>query len=147
MMAMLNGIVRPAYETQEDLFREVSFIERLCAVWKCGSRKLPIRYKLDYALLRDGIIRAFLEVKTREYTRDHFNSYMISMEKVEAAQEHSRFAGVPAILAVKWQDEAGYVVLNDLKDVTLGFGGRVDRGDAQDMEPVVYIPISQFKAL
>jgi len=144
---MLNGVARPMYETQEDLFREVSFIERICTLWGCDSRKLPIRYKMDYALLRDGIIRAFLEVKTRAYTRDHFSSYMISMEKVETAQEHSRFAGVPAILAVKWQDEAGYIVLNNLKGVTLGFGGRVDRDDAQDMEPVVYIPISQFKVM
>ena len=102
---------------------------------------------MDYALLRGGSIRAFLEVKTRKYTKDHFYAYMISMDKVEAAQKHSRFAGVPAILAVEWQDEAGYVVLDNLKDVTIGFGGRADRDDKQDMEPVVYIPISQFKAI
>ena len=141
----MTSASRPLYETQTDLLRELSFIDSLCDLWKCDSRKLPIRYKLDYALLREGVIAAFLEVKTRRYPKDHFETYMISMEKVQAAQEHSRFAKVPALLAVKWQDKSGYVYLNNLKDITIGFGGRFDRDDEQDREPVVYIPISQFK--
>tara|TARA_R100000306_G_C4249968_1_gene79950 strand:- start:8 stop:439 length:432 start_codon:yes stop_codon:yes gene_type:complete len=140
-------LVRPIYETNDDLYRESSFIERLCTLWGFDSRKLPIKYKIDYALLRDRVIRAFLEVKIRKYTKDYFYAYMISMDKVETAQKHSRFAGVPTILAVKWQDDAGYVVLDTLKNFTIGFGGRADRDDKQDMEPIVYIPISQFKAI
>jgi hypothetical protein len=32
-----------------------------------------------------------------------------------------------------------------MKDYELGFGGREDRGDSQDMEPIVYIPIESFR--
>ena len=137
--------LRPLYETVDDRVREGSFVDELCGVWKCEARKLPIHYKLDFALLQGGVIRAFLETKIRNYTKDHFGAYMISMAKVLAAREYSVFARVPSLLAVRWTDGSGVIALNSMKDYELGFGGRGDRGDAQDMEPVVYIPIESFR--
>ena len=69
------------------------------------------------------------------------------MEKVLAARQFSEFAGVPSILAVKWKDGSGFIVLNTLEDFELGFGGRVDRDDSQDMEPVIFIPIKNFRVI
>jgi hypothetical protein len=137
--------VRPMYETEADRGKEGSFIGDLCAAWQCEARKLPIHYKLDFAMMRDGIIKAFLETKVRTYERDYFDTYMISMAKVLAAREYSAFAGVPSLLAVRWSDGDGFIALNGMKDFEIGFGGRGDRGDPQDMEPIVFIPIENFR--
>tara|TARA_Y100000310_G_scaffold331399_1_gene404871 strand:+ start:664 stop:1095 length:432 start_codon:yes stop_codon:yes gene_type:complete len=139
--------MRPLYETDKDRDREAGFVEELCIAWQCEARKLPIRYKLDYTLIQEGIIRAFLEVKIRSYAKAHFDTYMISMAKVLAAQEYSAFAGVASLLAVRWDDEDGFIALHKMKDFHLGFGGRGDRGDSQDMEPVVLIPIQHFRRI
>tara|TARA_Y100000310_G_C20172212_1_gene574200 strand:- start:140 stop:574 length:435 start_codon:yes stop_codon:yes gene_type:complete len=144
---MTTTTKRPLYETEADLEEERFFTDTLCSLWDCDARKLPLRYKMDYALQRGGIIRAFLEVKVRNYTKDYFETYMLSMEKVLAARQFSEFAGVPSILAVKWKDASGFIVLNTLEDFELGFGGRVDRDDSQDMEPVIFIPIKNFKVI
>ena len=139
--------VRPLYETDEDRGREGSFIEELCIAWQCEARKLPMHYKLDFAMIRDGTIKAFLETKVRNYTMDYFDAYMLSMSKVLAAQEYSAFADVPSLLAVRWSDGDGFIALNRLEDFNVGFGGRADRGDPQDIEPVVFIPIANFRRL
>jgi hypothetical protein len=138
---------RPLYETEEDRGREGSFIEAICTAWQCEARKLPIHYKLDFALLRDGIVRAFLETKVRNYARNYFDMYMISMAKVLSAREYSAFTNVPSLLAVRWNDGDGFIDLHSMKDFEIGFGGRADRGDSQDMEPVVFIPIENFGRL
>jgi len=139
--------IRSLYETEEDRGREGSFIEELCITWKCEAVKLPIHYKLDFALMRDGVIRAFLETKIRKYVMDYFDTYMISMAKVLAAREYSAFAGIPSLLAVRWNDGDGFIGLHSMKDFEIGFGGRRDRNDPQDMEPVVFIPIENFGRL
>ena len=135
---------RALYETSGDLLMERRFVEGLCTLWKCGAWKLPIRYKLDYALYRDDTIRAFLEVKIRNYMKDDFGEYMISMDKVLTARQYADFAKVPSLLAVQWQDTSGFIDLGMLKNFRLGVGGRTDRGDSEDREPVVLIPISDF---
>ena len=136
--------MRPIYETDKDREQEADFIKELCIAWKCEAKKLPIHYKLDFALIREGVIRAFLETKIRSYARGYFDTYMISMAKVLAAKEYSAFAGVPSLLSVRWDDGDGFIALHDIKDFHIGFGGREDRGDPQDMEPVVFIPIEHF---
>jgi hypothetical protein len=138
---------RPLYETAGDLSAEGEFIDGLCTLWKCGAWKLPIRYKLDYALFRGESIRAFLEIKVRNYRKDAFEDYMISMDKVLTARIYSDFAKVPSILAVQWLDTSGFIDLGTLKNFSLGFGGRTDREDSQDREPVVLIPISDFSCI
>ena len=139
--------MRPIYETDKDREQEADFIKELCIAWKCEAKKLPIHYKLDFALIREGVIRAFLEMKIRSYAKGYFDTYMISMAKVLAAQEYSAFAGVASLLAVRWNDEDGFIALHKMKDFHLGFGGRGDRGDSQDMEPVVFIPIQHFRRI
>ena len=48
-------------------------------------------------------------------------------------------------LIVRWKDVVGYYTIKRDDYFSLGFNGRVDRGDWQDVEPVVYIPIKEFK--
>jgi len=138
---------RPLYETNDNLSAEAWFIDGLCTLWECGAWKLPLRYKLDYALSRGKSIKAFLEIKVRNYRKDAFEDYMISMDKVLTARRYSDFAKVPSLLAVEWLDASGFIDLGTMKNFSLGFGGRTDRGDSEDTEPVVLIPISDFSCI
>jgi len=144
---IMRAGVRPLYETEDDREQEGVFIEGICTAWRCQARKLPMHYKLDFALMRNGIVKAFLEMKVRNYAKGDFATYMVSMAKVLAAREYSAFANVPSLLAVRWNDVSGFIALNNMKDFEIGFGGRGDRGDSQDMEPVVFIPINNFELL
>ena len=69
---------------------------------------------------------------------------MISVSKVMAARALTDATGVECLLIVKWKDNAGWINLSKDPD-SVGFGGRVDRNDSQDMEPVVYYNIIRFK--
>ena len=39
------------------------------------------------------------------------------------------------------------IISNGLHDITYGFGGRYDRGDAQDVEPMIYLPLKKFQKI
>ena len=98
--------------------------------WSCELGKLPIRYGIDYAFLRNGEVVGFAELKCRANKMQAYPSYMISLGKIMSARMLHHVTRVPIVLAVEWQDRTGW-----------------DRGDAQDIEPVALIPINKFRRL
>lgn len=138
--------MRPLYETQEDLDNEDSIASIIKIKWGLTAIKMPRSYHLDYAL-RDGQynIRAFAEIKTRTTNKLKYSTYLISLAKIMNARRLTEYTGLSSILIVKWLDEVGWINLKT--DGKLGFGGRRDRNDWQDQEPVIFLPIEQFKSL
>jgi hypothetical protein len=108
--------------------------------------KLQVRDAFDYAATRGKNITAFVEVKTRTNPMHKYPTYMISMTKVMNANAVFMSTGTPSLLVVKWTDCMGWVQLNQNK-FTLEIGGRRDRHDAQDIEPVCHISIDLFKVI
>jgi hypothetical protein len=104
------------------------------------------RDAFDYAATRGKNITAFVEVKTRTNPMHKYPTYMISMTKVMNANAVFMSTGTPSLLVVKWTDCMGWVQLNQNK-FTLEIGGRRDRHDAQDIEPVCHISIDLFKVI
>lgn len=137
--------VRPIYETLADRGREAEFSLLLSQKFKCTFSKLPIRYGLDFSAVRDGRVVAFVETKVRTNPVGQYPTYMISSGKLMHADALSRATGLKCILAVRWADAWGYTELAMGPSVTVSIGGRVDRGDEQDIEPVCLIPISCFR--
>ena len=135
--------MRPIYESETDLRNERQIIDGLNEAWRTQSSKLPRSYGLDYALTRGGRVTAFVEIKCRTIPSWTYDTYMISLAKVLKAKSLGNNVEVPALLVVRWNDMVGYV---DLRPVALDvqMGGRTDRGDAQDIEPVCMIPIKDF---
>ena len=137
---------RPTYETSEDLNKETLAIKKFIASFgRKGSvnfAKLPMQYRMDFCLLDNGKIRTFVAVKCRTNKKTAYSTYIISMSKVVAAKSYSDI-GINCILLVQWADQMGWIdMLNNKWDAKIG--GRKDRGDWQDIEPVVHIPISEF---
>jgi hypothetical protein len=143
--------MRPTYETDENLRSEIAVKEILERNWNCDLIKLPTQYRFDYVAERDGKVVAFIEIKVRKYSSakiDEMGGYMISLSKIVAAKQFAMAAGIRSILAVSLTDGIYYFPI-DKKFTTddLAIKGRTDRGDWEDVEPCVLIPMNEFLEL
>lgn len=138
---------RPIYESQVDLTHENKMKTFLEGKWNCTLNKLPYKYQLDWMAMRDKDPMAFVEFKHREkLSIDAWPRYMISLDKWMKAKQLCKEVEIPFIMVITFTEGTYYGVFahNGLHDVTYGFGGRYDRGDAQDVEPMIYLPLKKF---
>ena len=136
----------PIYETQDDLKVEAQIAEDVAAYWHGAMRKLPEKYALDFAFMRVGVVRAFVEIKSRpDYSMEQFNSmggYMLSLLKWERGQALCREAGVRFFLIVRCSDATWYadLTMEDVRRHRVGFfGGYKTPRRESDKEPVIYL--------
>jgi hypothetical protein len=137
-------MARPLYETADDRSRELAAINRLLRNSGKTVRKLPIRYGVDFAVLKEGEITAWVEVKCRFNDSDKYSTLMISAAKVWQGVYTSINTGKPFFVVAEWKDKIGFIKIKTVEGLFLGFGGRSDRNDAQDVEPVYFIDICKF---
>lgn len=136
--------MRPTYEAAQDVANERSVIDLLCAKWKCTAHKAPRFYETDWSLSKGGEVKAMAEVKFRNKS---YPTYILSLHKFTNLLMGS-IAGVRHMLIVCWPEGDRRVV--KYVEITHGLytkvihGGRRDRGDAQDVEPMVEIPMEKF---
>jgi hypothetical protein len=140
--------MRPTYETDANLRSEIAVKEILEKNWNCELTKLPTQYRFDYVAERNGKVVAFIEIKVRKYSYnriDEMGGYMISLSKIVAAKQFAMAAGIRSILAVSMFEGVYYFPI-DKQFVTsdLAIKGRTDRGDWEDVEPCVLIPMNEF---
>jgi len=109
--------------------------------------KLPRSYRLDWAALRNDAITAWIEMKRRYRTFDQYDDTFLSLHKMIAAKELNAHTGLRCLFAVQFDDCLAYADLLDDFDWKITFGGRTDRGDWQDVEPIVLIPMRAFTIL
>lgn len=136
---------RPFYETRKDLQNEIDALRKISV--KTTPMKLPLAYKIDFALMDGDKIVCWAEVKCRTNRYGQYPTLMISMAKLISGITLSGMTGFPFWLIVKWTDKIGALEINGLSKFEMGSGGRRDRGDDQDIEPVCHIPTSAFKIL
>lgn len=129
--------MRPLYETEDDLQNELAVVKDLSSSLNCSYKKLPISYGLDYALVRDEDVFAFIEIKCRKRHSQRHESLMVSAQKRVKAQELTRATGVPCMLVSAFTDGVYWINMAEKPD-RVTFNGRTDRGDAQDVEPVIH---------
>ena len=136
---------RPKYETRNDLLNEGSIIDFVSNKWNVNFSKLPLSYRLDYALYQKNNLVGFCEVKRRKYRKSDFETYMISLDKVIKAKELADITNTKSVLIVSWIDVMGWIDLNS--DFVCREGGRSDRSDWQDIEPICHYQIRDFKRI
>lgn len=68
---------------------------------------------------------------------------MLSLHKWMSLKQISDVTGLPAIVAAKFTDGICYTLVGVMPELSIG--GRTDRADWQDVEPVVLIPIAYMK--
>lgn len=106
------------------------------------AHKLPRADQIDFAIVdEDRQVIAVVEVKCRQ---QRYETLMLSASKWLRLQEY-RTLGIDALLLVRWPD--GTFVAPALPEYlhSLQIGGRIDRGDPEDMEMVVHVRSDAFR--
>jgi hypothetical protein len=140
-----EAILRPIYENGQTRAAEEATIRMAAERWGVSFAKLPIQYRVDWALIRGGAVAAWCECKRRHNNKGKYSSLMLSLSKVTHGLELARQTGLPFLVVVEWDDCLAYWKADRISGVRLG--GRVDRGDWQDVEPVVDIGVELFVGL
>ncbi len=103
-----------------------------------------LHYPVD-AIGYDGSrLHSIIEAKVRKNPRAAYPTYMISMEKFARGVAMAEALHCDFVIAVQWSDAFGCYTHTKAAKHRVAMGGRTDRGDAQDIEPVVHIPIEDF---
>ena len=135
---------RPRYETQADRDNEQRVVDYLATLgWQ--FEKIPMQYRMDFAIFRDGECRGFAELKSRNVFMNTYPSVMISLSKVLAARWLTEATGLPAYLVVRYQDALTRLDFSDYYELRMG--GRADRGDPQDRDICAYYPTERLRLI
>lgn len=139
---------RKLYETKKNLKDEQNFAKDLEKYFKVNLIKLPIQYGLDFIALdlKNKKPKFFLELKERKCKHNTYPTYIISLSKFLKSKEIYRSLYKHSYLCVRWTDASGYICLDEIDDddVDITIGGRYDRNDWQDVEPLINIDIGKF---
>lgn len=141
---------RPLYETADNLKQEKAVADFASRKWGCSFAKLKKAYALDYAIIRDKKVVSFAEIKCRKYSMEKLDSmggFMISLHKWIEAKNICQVSSVPFSLIIKTEDGVWLHKTEDFSNDGVIIGGRYDRGDSQDVEPVVLLKSDRFKKI
>jgi hypothetical protein len=136
---------RPRYEREGDRDEEARIAAVLCNRLQCDVIKLPSWYVLDFAATRAKEIVAFMEVKRRHHVLGHYPDVFLSLHKIFAAHNFHAVTALPCRFFVQFDDCLAWADM--LSPRAVGMRGRMDRNDPQDIEPVAYVPVDDFKLL
>ena len=136
--------MRPMYEASQDIANEKIVADALHNIG-VEVYKLPVQYRLDWLLRRDGQPIGFAEVKARRCDLNKYPSVMISLSKVIHAKMLSQTTGLPCHFILLYRD--ALAKLDFASDFTVGPGGRSDRNDPQDHDVCAYYPIERLTVI
>ena len=141
--------MRPRYESPEDLKNEkeiADFVERKYGIM---LRKMPDRYYIDFMAFKDQSAVGVVEIKRRYRTVGKFSTLFLNLDKWTHGTKFFYDHGLPVSFVVGFDDGIyRYKYQTEDKQMfQIKFAGREDRGDPQDMEPVVQIPIGRLEKL
>ncbi|QHZ59956.1 hypothetical protein PJKIFABJ_00001 [Pseudomonas phage PE09] len=136
---------RPRYETQTDRDNELAVQKQIEAWASCTLKKTAAQAYVDFEIYRQGVCVALAEFKKRSNPRRQYPTYMVAKKKIERGIALAKKEDVPYIFFVQWTDGLHFLVVNEDTPMTSGTGGRTDRGDAFDIEPMCYFDTSLFR--
>jgi hypothetical protein len=147
-------MARTQYETQEDLERESRVAQSIARKNGDGWVKVPAHYAdtCDVVFVRGGSkIVCYCEIRTRTFRWGDYPSVMISLHKYLRGVNLAQTTLVPWLFAVEAKNGIyGYRV--DAKNFTPQrylhtFSGRGQLRDSADLEPIVHLPITDFRCI
>lgn len=138
---------RPTYESASNLADE-KYNASIIEAWaKCKLVKQPMSKFIDWIAYRDDIPVATIEFKKRNNLRAQYPTYMVSKAKWDNGIAAAHDLKVPFLMCIRWSDGLHYLPVTPQTPITTGTGGRRDRGDNADIEPMVYVDTNLFKRI
>lgn len=142
-------MTRPTYESIGDLMLEETVAEHLAKVWNGTMQKMEKFYPVDYALMQNGEVAFWVEIKCRNYSSTELakmGGYMLSVKKLSEIRKLLDTTGIPTDLVVKLTDGIYAARLLGIGPrLKVVIAGRRDRGDPADLEPCAMLPMGHFK--
>jgi len=90
----------------------------------------------------------FMEFKARDCKRSDYKTLILSAHKYMRLCEYVQRLQANSLMVVWWNDELAYYPVDPCADVDILWGGRKDRKDVgSDCEPVVHLPVDEFKTI
>lgn len=132
-------------ETTENLKLELLTIDAIAKSWKCDPVKLPQYCQLDFALTRQGVIKAFAEVKCRSFESTRYKTALIHLHKMMYARQVAFETNIPTFLIVRWTDMIAACPFSVDFETTIG--GRWDRGIERDYGLMAEVPMDKFQII
>jgi len=116
--------------------------------WQCDYLKLPLSYRLDFALVRQQKIVALAEIRVRNVRAETYPTIIFSVLKRASANMLSEQIGVPSFFVVQYDDGIRYIDFSEKPD-EVSVGGRTgaSRRDHADVELVGNYKISRLKKI
>lgn len=136
--------MRTAYENANNLIEEIQIIRHFCEIKKQSYYKTRKFESVDFALLQNEKVSGWAEVKRRYNSSNKYSTLAISADKIAAGKIKSIATNRPYFLIIGWDDCLGYIEIKPEDEFEIKIGGRRDRGDDADTEPMIHIPINFF---
>jgi len=135
---------RPRNETSEDLQHEAEASKAIANRFGYTVTKLSeALYHIDWAISKDGEIRAFGEFKKRKNSIHAYPDLLLSAAKWKIGWDYAELIGVPFIMFVEWQEGLFYLKAERSCPIRYSVGGN-SRGQNGDLEPLVHLKIADF---
>ena len=133
------------HETEADRRAEWEIVNELLARWGARAKKLHLKYKLDFMVYKSNKAIAWVEAKDRP-TWEGYETYLLGFHKWCGAHQYLSFSRLPTVIAVRLKGQlmTYNVAPYDLGEFDIREGGRMDRDETADIEPVIHIPIEKF---
>ncbi len=135
---------RPRNETAEDLQHETEASKAIANRFGYTVTKLSeALYHIDWAISKDGEIRALGEFKKRKNSINAYPDLLLSAAKWKIGWDYAELIGVPFIMFVEWKEGLFYLKANRSSPIRYSVGGN-SRGQNGDFEPLVHLNIADF---
>ena len=131
---------RPIYENQKTISKEVGFKESIELSTGYKLVKMPRAYEVDFAMLDGREYVGCAELKCRSCASTTYETLILSLHKLDALKRWRQYGS--SFLCVRYSDADLVLPIDDSLKLSIRFAGRTDRGDWQDLEPCVHIPVS-----
>ena len=142
-------MTRPFYEQETDRVNE----REVVLSWLKNNKnfhvkKLRTRYVLDFGVFKSNSneMVCAVEVRCRDVMPDTYPDIMCNLLKHRLAEVFDNY-NIPTYFLVRFKNGDIYAHKFNLDKghYTVKYGGRTDRNDWEDMEPILCIPMAEFK--
>lgn len=125
---------------------EDEVIRQFAASRNAMAVRMPLKSAIDWSLQAGPHITGWVEIKCRKVARDVYPTLILSAHKYINAMQMRNMFDIPLLIVVRYTDGL-YFWEVDGRKLDVRHGGRADRGDWQDVEPVVHIPVELFEKI
>lgn len=135
---------RPRNETAEDRRRQNAARDMICAHRRCEAIDLSERlYEIDWMFHRGRRPICWAEYKHRD---EQYDTVILGVAKWTRGCMLARRTNLPFLFMVEWPGHGLHWARLDKRAFPIEIGGN-RRGQNGDIEPVIHVPIKNFKPL